>query len=215
MRLASQFAIAGLAGPPKPVIPEARAGVAAAVRIGRDLDGGLGARTLSGAVAKVTVNGKIPGNRRKLFPEFAHLISWTDRWDSGPGWSFASLPSREYEPGIFHYGFGGDAVDPITGSSGAIRTAFVEVKRPSYVLRSWNWVTRPAGPKTPREEWPAVLPRDTLLSVMLDESTDSDGRPWTTVRLEHDDLPVEWVDDMAAWWELQIALVGQTGPGVA
>ena len=44
------------------------------------------------------------------------------------------------------------------------------------------------------------LPVDTQVTATLDEHRDETGGTWTTVTINHDHLPVEWIDDLHAWW---------------
>ena len=63
IRLTSPYAEHVLNPPPALVIPEGEAGLAAAARIGCDVDGGPGARTLSGEAGSVQVERTIRGTR--------------------------------------------------------------------------------------------------------------------------------------------------------
>ena len=51
------------------------------------------------------------------------------------------------------------------------------------------------------------LPVDTQVTATLDEHRDETGGTWTTVTITHDHLPVEWIDDLHAWWSMQLAIL--------
>lgn len=204
--LDSAFARKQLAGDPPPLrVPEAEAGIAASVRIGRDVDGKPGARTLSGEVGTVEVARTIRGTRRKLFFTVAHSSSWTDFCVPGyRGWMYGGPGGPDYALGEPHYfGAGDDSVDQLSGSPGEIRWSFLEVDKPARAVRAWNWLPgiwqsqRPPG---------SLLDQDTVVTTTLVQSKDEAGAPWTTIRVRHEGLPVEWLEDMEAWWSLQLAV---------
>jgi hypothetical protein len=47
----------------------------------------------------------------------------------------------------------------------------------------------------------------TVLTTTWEEQRDSDGLVRTTVTLTHEDLPVEWLNDMATWWTQQLTWI--------
>ena len=65
----------------------------------------------------------------------------------------------------------------------------------------------PAHPRSSEWETATFLPVDTQVGATLDQHRDEAGNAWTTVTIEHDHLPVEWVDDMHAWWSMQLAIL--------
>ncbi|MBO0843866.1 MAG: hypothetical protein J2P22_00415 [Nocardioides sp.] len=205
---------------PALVIPEGEAGLAAAARIGRDVEGDPGARVLSGELGSVVaVERTIRGTRRKLFRDCAYLDSWSHLWTPEPG---SHLPSSwiwggawvnyELDKDIWCYSV--DHPDQLTGRNGAIRSSFVEVDKPARAVRRWNWMQpRGANGNATRDNNP-VLAADSIMTVSLTQSQ-RDGEPWTTIRIEHAGLPVEWLDDMETYWAYQLTIADHAGFGVA
>jgi hypothetical protein len=187
-------------------------GIAAAGRIGRDVEGDPGARTLSGELGSVVVEGTFQGTRRKLFRNFAYLASWSallfpdeGSWMHGGAWNNYELKEEMCE-----YSF--DHPDQLTGRRGAISWWFVEVGKPARAVRSWNWLRPTREGISGRQDGVRVLAEDSVITTTLVQSR-RDGEPWTTVRMEHASLPVEWLDDMEAYWNLQFAIADAAGFG--
>ena len=44
------------------------------------------------------------------------------------------------------------------------------------------------------------------MTMALDQSKAADGEPWTTIRIKHEGLPVEWLEDMETWWAYQLSI---------
>lgn len=191
---------------PQPlIVPEAAAGLASSVRIGRDVDGAEGARVLSGETGEVESVRTIRGTRRRLFECCAHVTSWSDHVAPSPGWSWIGQPGEDL--GKDSWAFSRNHPDQLTGSEGAVRTVFVEVDRPRRVVRRWQWMRLPASASdTTIDHFVAVLPEESRLTVELTQSRDDHGEAWTEIRVHHENLPVEWLDDMRAWWDLQLAI---------
>ncbi len=207
VRFASAWAQAQLAGPPPVlVIPEGESGLAAARRIGRDVDQAPGARQLSGRVGLVEVSRTMPGTRRRLFNPCAHLISWSHAWLPPPTWSFSGPGLVVEAPGQETWAWSDDHADQLTGSRGAVRDRFVELDRPRRVVRAWNWVRR-VGERGPSPFAPGadVLTEDSLLTISLEESK-RDAEPWTSIRIEHAGIPLEWIDDLGDYWAYQLSI---------
>ena len=199
---------------PALVIPEAEAGLAAAARIGRDVDGAPGARVLSGQLGSVAVERTIRGTRRKLFRSCAYLDTWSHVWTPDEAsWIFGGAWNN-YELDEEMWAYSVDHSDQLTGRNGAVRSSFVEVEKPARAVRRWNWM-RPRG-EHGNATWDdnPVLPVDSIRTVTLMESK-RDGETWTTIRIEHDGLPVEWLDDMETYWAYQLSIADHAGFGVS
>lgn len=197
------------------VVPEQDEGIAAAARIGRDVEGDPGARELSGELGSLTVERTLEGTRRKLFRDFAYLMTWSallypaeGSWMHGGAWN-------NYELGKELNGYSFNHPDQLTGRRGTISFIFVEVEKPARVVRRWNWFrpTRPDGISGRRDGVP-VLADDSVITTTFVESR-RDGVPCTTVRMVHEGLPVEWLDDMVAYWNLQFAIADAAGFGAS
>ncbi|MBL0748408.1 hypothetical protein [Nocardioides baculatus] len=206
LRETSSLAQERRAGPPAvPVLPEAADGLAASRRIGRDVDGAPGARTLSGEVGELTVSGRARGSRRKRF-----------RWLNGPislaphtsSWMFMSGNDWQ-QVGAATYGAAHeDHPDQLAGSRGLLRDVLIEEVRPARRVRTWAWLVPPPGTAgAPPEQCTPLFESDSTIVTTYDESKDAGGDPWTTIVVRHAGLPVEWLDDMHAWWTYQLALV--------
>ena len=216
VRLTSPYAAQVLNPPPRLVIPEGEAGLAAAARIGRDVDGTPGARTLSGKTGSVRVERTIRGTRRRLFNLCAHVGSWSHVWLGLPSWSHMSGPGWDKAGGTETWTYSDDSRDQLTGH-GAVRTRFLVLESPSRAVKTWNWVRR-VGDRGPSPLLPEsandVLAEDSTFSVDLAQSRDDEGEPRTTITITHEGLPVEWLDDMETYWAYQLSIADHAGLGV-
>jgi len=196
------------------VVPEGEDGLAAARRIGRDIDQRRGARILTGELGAATAERTIRGTRRRLFRACAHLTTWSHEWVPLPSWSFSSTPGPDFALDREHWAWSGNHQDQLTGRRGAIRWSFVEVDKPHRAVRAWNW-QRPRG-RAPSPFFPgvSVLDHDSTLTVTLAESKHA-NEPWTTIRFTHDGLPVEWLADLATYWDYQLAIAEHGDFGAA
>lgn len=200
--------------PPHPasLLPEVPAGVAAAARIGNDVDGGPGARTLSGEVGVVHARITLPRSPAWHGEWFARATVAT----ANPDWSMPYYGQTRPEPGQPHDTWftcvmlHEQQVDRITGWRGAIWSRPHPDDDPRRRrMHWWRWMHRiPPPPGSPG--WTRttmlgpVLPRDTLLLVHLNRVP---GTPvHTEIVIEHRDVPVEWIDDLTDWWKLQLAI---------
>ena len=118
---------------------------------------------------------------------------------------FAVGGGEPYELNQPSYGWAGNHADQLSGSAGSIVSWFIEVDRPRRAVRGWNWGVPIPG--HPGWEPAMFLPVDTQVTATLDEHRDETGGTWTTVTLTHDHLPVEWIDDLHAWWSMQLAIL--------
>ncbi|HEX5087971.1 MAG TPA: hypothetical protein VFV89_09185 [Nocardioides sp.] len=215
VRLTSAWAQAQRSGLPPPLhIPEGESGLAAANRIGRDVDQASGARELSGRLGSVEVSRTMRGTRRRLFNPCAHLVTWSHAWLPAPTWSFSGPGLVVEQPGKETWAWSDDHADQLTGSRGAVLVRFVELDKPRRVVRTWNWVRRVGerGP-SPFARGAEVLADDSVLTISLDESK-RDAETWTTIRIEHAAIPVEWVEDLRDYWAYQLAIADQAGFGL-
>lgn len=192
-------------------VPETDEGIAAAARIGRDIDRAIGFRELSGAVGTVHVRRAVPGTRRRLFSAMAHATSFSSHVAPESSWTWSGPWSEEL--GQEMYASSVDHADQLTGRTGTIRYSFAEVDRPRRAVRRWNWLVAPR-PGAPWEQWKPLLAADSVLTITLEEARDATGDAQTEIVIEHDGLPLEWIDDMTAWWDLQLAIVDHARLGV-
>jgi len=207
IRLTSAHARSVLDGGPKLVeVPEMAAGLEAARRVGRDVDRLPEARELSGRVGSAHVERTLAGTRRKLFRSFAYVTNWSQWAVEGSSWTVSASWTEEPYP-LHHpdYAFADDHEDQLSGRHGGIRTQFIEVDAPRRVVRQWDWVAR-VRPGDFITEWEPVLPHPTYATFEFTQRKNPEGQAETTVRLDHADLPVEWVEDMTAWWQFQFAI---------
>lgn len=209
IRLTSDVARTRHHDPARPAVPDAEAGLAAAARIGKDIDA---ARSLSGDGGQIVVESTLPGPRTRWFRSFAYMINWSHWWAGSESWSLIALDRRDYEIGTPRFGQPIDRGHPDRlAGEGAIRVALLEVDQPALVVRSWNWLRPPERDDEPFASRAPVLHVDSVLTVELTETTDSAGQPATHVHLAHAGLPAEWVDDMRAWWAFQLDIARHTG----
>lgn len=210
VRMSSSWAESELAGEAPPLsIPEGETGLAAARRIGLDVDNKPGARRLSGELASVEVSRTIQGTRRRLFERCAHLMTWSHVWLPAPSWSFSGGGNGE------RWGYSHDHPDQLTGSTGAVRCSFVEFDKPRRAVRTWNWVRRNGarGP-SPFNGGSDVLEVDSVITVSLDEEKrEGEGEGWTQITIKHQGLPREWAADMNTYWAYQLAIADHAAFG--
>lgn len=214
IRLTSPFAQNELNPPAPLVIPEGEAGLAASVRIGRDVDRKPGARTLSGDLGSVEVRRTIRGTRRRLFRLCSHLVTWSHVWLGPPSWSWTGGPGDEYELHRPEWASADDNPDQMSGSTGSIRCSYTDVKKPVHAVRTWNWMVPPDGRDLTLAARVPVLAEDAQITVDLTEAKDADGQAWTTIRITHAGLPVEWLDDMETYWGYQLAIADHANFGI-
>ncbi len=184
-------------------IPEAAAGLAASQRIGRDVDGAPGARTLSGDRGSVTLTRRVRGTRRKMFLVVSHVTSWSGWRVMENSWIFGG-GGEHYELGALRHAYSSDTADQLTGRTGTIISWFTEVDRPRRAVRLWNWGVKVPG--RPAWDTDMLLPTHTRVTTTLETTRDAHGDSWTTIVHEHSDVPVEWVDDLRDWWTMQLAI---------
>src|SRR5206468_1717056 len=96
--------------------------------------------------------------------------------------------------------------DQLPGKYGAILFTFVHVEKPGLAVRDWAWLTRDPAKVVSVDKMTPVLSEPTRITVNLNQSRDADGGPWTTIRIKHEHLPIEWLDDMAIYWDYQLAI---------
>lgn len=211
IRLTSPVAAAGLAGPPqRRDIPGGEDGLAAARRVGRDVDQAPGARDLSGQTGSLTIEWTINGARRRWYRSFEAHLSWSNWYVRTGGWFMSGRGLDGPNPVRFG-GAGDHAEDQLTGETADIRVTVIESKRPAYLVRGWNWLRQPPHRSHIRhEDREPLLANDARQTIHLTESKDANGEVWTHVQIEHAGLPVEWVEDMRAWWQLQLAIAEHT-----
>jgi hypothetical protein len=215
VRLTSPFAQHELNPPPPVVIPEGEAGLAASERIGRDVERLPGARTLSGELGSVQAQRTIRGTRRRLFGWCSHLVTWSHVWLPAPSWSWSGGSGDEYDPHQVHWASAHSHPDQLSGSTGSIRCSYVDVKKPAYAIRSWNWMVSPDGGRNMRfDARVPVLAEDAQMTVELTETKDADKQAWTTIRITHTGLPVEWLDDMETYWTYQLSIADHANFGI-
>jgi hypothetical protein len=218
LRLTSSFAERTLNPPPQLVIPEGESGLAAAARIGREVDANPGERRLSGDLGSVAVQRTIRGTRMRLFPVCAHLVTWSHRWVDGPSWSFAGgRGGGGYDLGFPMWGFAHDHADQLSGARGAVRYVFTEVEKPHRAVRLRDWMVDRSCARVPldTDKMVPLLSTPTTITVTLSQLRDDAGAPWTTIRIEHEALPIEWVHDMETYWDYQLAIAEHSNMGSA
>jgi hypothetical protein len=171
-------------------------GVAAVRRIHRDLDE---ERQLTGERGTATAERRMPGARRKLYKYFRDPSGWLTEGGGG-GQDMYALHAWDYT----REGFG-DA-NRIVPCNGDVECHLLDAKSPAYSVASWTWLRRTPDRITPerRDGRPGAIlvpatPQMTL-RFDLENAADDDGTPTTTVRVTHDHVPIEWVDDLSAYW---------------
>ena len=206
-RETSRFAREALTGPaPEPEIEGAAAGLAGSRAIGRDVDGAPGARQLSGNTGSLTISRTMPGTRRKLFkylrggPTMSrHIPSW-GYWGGGEqlGAPTYSSASRGHP-------------DQLSGDRGSIRNTITEEDTPRRRVQHWAWLVPPGHDRAAPEE--STVAADTTITALYTQARSGEGLVSTTIEIHHSGLPIEWVEEMRAWWAYQLAFVEHVATG--
>ena len=193
-------------------LPEAEVGLAAAARIGRDVDRAPGCRTLSGQTGTATASRVCRGPLAEHRLRFYGPHTWT-RTPEGLAW----LAQISGYPGWFPED--PDHPDQLVGRTGMLKTAPVTDRsvedtrsrsKPPIVVKV-NWYVSDTAPRAhldPAEARP-LLPEWTLQQTSFSRVKDPDGSSATLITVDHSGLPVEWVDDMRDWWTFQLAIQAQ------
>jgi hypothetical protein len=188
-------------------LPEAQAGLAGAARIGADVDGAPGRRTLSGELGTATATVTIRERMSWLTNLFEAGLIWTPALD---GYSAENRlytdPAGEYWEACFVK----DATHPdhIAGTTlSAILTRRRDEHDPPRLSALWWQWGKPVPPLhrtlgTPRDYEP-FLGTDAQVDVRYERNRDKS----ITVSLAHSGIPAEWVDDLSAWWTYQLAIL--------
>lgn len=50
--------------------------------------------------------------------------------------------------------------------------------------------------------------------MTLTQHRDEARDPWTTIRIDHEQLPVEWLEDMETYWDYQLSIAEHAEFGV-
>lgn len=161
------------------------------------------ARHLSGERGTATAQRRMPGTRRRLFDFFEDPSDWLTQHSDG-----GSVHGRGYTLYCDH-----DYADDRSGeanlivpSDGIVDYGIVETKPPEYTVATWTWIRLPAGRTGSRRQdgrrGTVLIPAQPQMTVRFDlmNAGRDDGTPTTLVRVTHDHVPVEWVDDLTAYW---------------
>ena len=141
------------AAPTEPtlVIPEAEAGLAAAGRIGRDVEGAIQVRACCRARSdRWTVERQLPRHAPQVCSGCARI--WTRGAMCGRRVQIrirrcrgcSPAPGLNYELDKEMWAYSVDHPDQLTGRNGAVRTSFVQVEKPARAVLRWNWM-QPTG----------------------------------------------------------------------
>jgi hypothetical protein len=200
-------------------------GRAASERIRDDLDRAAGARAFSGQSGALALEHAFPHSRVRVFPLLHEPWTWLT-------WGWGDNIARTASVGDWFY-IQHDFMrqpervrdDWILGSAGDIRGDWIEVAKPSAVAYRWTW-RQPPQPRRPpwddtrgRDEvnhrifmdWIsnrlAAVPPTTVRIRLTQARIDDSVR--TTVELRHEDIPIEWVDDLTSWWTWTLERLGR------
>ncbi|QCX28860.1 hypothetical protein [Nocardioides jishulii] len=192
-------------------LPGAEAGLEGAARIGAYVDSRPGRQSLSGELGMATATMDIPGSLARVSLLFEAGTIWTLAPD-GYGATTGGYTDTDGELWATCYVKDASHPDHIAGTKmSAILTrprADHDPPRRSALWFRWGLPVPPFHDElgTPRGYEP-LLPRDTRVDVWYDP------KPGKTisVRLEHSDVPAEWVKHLSAWWTYQLAIARGSG----
>jgi len=185
-------------------LAEYEPGLAGALSIGADVDGAPDHRHLSGLAGHIAVRKTITGRAENLFPRLAYGVSWTP---GVPSWRYRASFTLELEVPSYASATA-DHPDQLTGHRGTIRTSIVDVDSPRRITRRWAWLVNDLTTHTSR-----VVVDDTRVTTSIRSRMLRDGSQVCEVEVVHEGLPIEWLDDMEAWWRLQLTLAEFLGFG--
>lgn len=184
---------------PTPIGPADKfdtAGREAVRRLQRMLDDRV---PLSGERGTAIAERTLPGTRRKLYPPFHNPRGWLTQGSM-----------EDDESYILGGGRGGDNnpfadANRIVPSSGRIRGIFVDAKTPEYAEAIWSWEV-PASyeqgdNRAVISSWASLIPPpDMTLRFELTNGPATEDWPTTVVKVIHNQVPVEFIDDLTAYW---------------
>jgi hypothetical protein len=193
-------------------LPERAPGLAAAARIGNDIDGGPGARALSGRLGIARAHRTLPRTPKwhADFFDQVHVLTrdrhghvveyastpWDRRNPDSPQWQFCAMPDPDFP-------------DQITGWTAAIATLAHSLDNPPHQsVQRWKWIRR-TPPSSPHMDWWDGVSNEPVLTqetVRVARFSWNPADKTTTIEIEHRDVPEEWVDDLVDWWSLQLAV---------
>jgi hypothetical protein len=175
--------------PPVRVVLEFEdAGRDAAARIGRDLRGSDGARVLTGQRGTIRVSHDFQASRRRLFGQCDPnvLDGWLTNLDDEIVDDHGLSPRQAIHGG------------------GRILCEEFESVRPRSRTMTWNWRIPSYPGQLTWADYPRFLDPPTTVRFDLAERKDPQGQSRTSITVEHSDLPVEWLDDMTAFWHWRL-----------
>jgi hypothetical protein len=223
VRLTSDFARQVVDPVPEPPpLPEYLAGIQAARAIGRDIDGSPRSRSLTGEVGEVRISRTIPGTRRRVFKYSAWGPYWTTTGYMVSGAGGDPAVGRTFYL-MSHESSGGEEPDHFTGADASIRQTWLELEPPRLQRKQFNWVRRDGGDLNWEDGVPIVPPdtpilaRETVLTLefserkvaLSGEQTGTRAAKETTIAVHHADVPLEWVEDLTAYWTWALAVMEQ------
>jgi hypothetical protein len=174
-----------------PVVLEFEAaGREAAARIGRDLRRAVGARVLGGERGSIRVSYDFRERRRALYADFDPNM--VDLW-------VTSYSDDEIVDDR------GRSLQLAIHGGGRIFCKEIESVRPRLRTMTWDWHI-PAYPPG-HEAWaemPSFLDPPTTVQIQFVEHNDPHDTAHTRITIEHTGLPVEWLDDMTAFWQWRL-----------
>lgn len=190
-------------------LPEARAGLAGAARIGVDVDDAPGHRTLSGDLGTATATMAIPAQMSWLTNLFEAGNIWTPAAD---GYSATSGLYTDAGGDIWQTSFIEDATHP-DHIAGTTMSAIMTRRRdehdpPRLSALWWQWGT-PVGPLHPTLGKPRHYEPFLDTAAQVDVRYERNRDKSITVSVEHKGIPIEWANDLGAWWNYQLAISRQ------
>lgn len=178
----------------------------AGLRIKADLDRAPSARVLSGDLGAAVVDTVVPGKIARYWFLVANL-DVTRMRSAGE-----AVVGEWFEMSTYD-----EDEDPITGTNGDIRCQWTELDDPRSVALTWQWLGPEGYVFLPDKEVaerirggrdvPRTVPRlavPSTLRVHFTDATTAADAPTTRVHLEHDQVPTEWIDDLADFWRAKI-----------
>jgi hypothetical protein len=123
-----------------------------------------------------------------------------------PSWEFMSGPDWQTLGASTYSHAGDDHPDQLSGRRGLIRNIVVEEDRPQRRVSRLAWMVPPPGkPGGSPDERTVIV--DSTVIITYTQAKGSSGEAITTIEVQHFGVPVEWAEDLRAWWTYQLAFV--------
>jgi hypothetical protein len=175
-------------------LPELVPGMAAARWMTTALNEAAAGRRLSGDRGALSVERIVPGTHRQLFPSF-----WANHGSVVGGMIGGLIEegrSWRYPHSLF------------VPAGGHIRLVLKTRRRRRGAVMEWNWFAPQPGERhAMADQAVPVLEEPTEFETCLEALEPDDHGARCRARIDHRNLPAEWLSPMRDYWELHLAVI--------